>query len=109
MTFEEVRKSISSKYDIVEDFGDAWLFTWEGAKDLIGGDQGYVVMKETGERMTLSAYYLRDAVIDLEYEDDLDIKNNEEIQEEVLGKNPKDRFVSDGRGATIRWVPKESD
>lgn len=67
LTFEEVRSSIGSKYDIVEDLGDAWLFTWEGAKDLIGGDQGYVVMKETGERIPPFAYYMKDAVIDQKY------------------------------------------
>ena len=64
MTFEEIRESIDSKYDIIEDLGDAWLFTWEGAKNLTGGDQGYVVMKETGEKMLPYMYYMKDAVID---------------------------------------------
>lgn len=60
LTFDEARKGIDSKYDIVKDLGNSWLFTWEGAKDLISGDQGYVVMKETGDRMPFYAHYMKD-------------------------------------------------
>lgn len=58
------------KYDIVSDLGDAWSFTWKEAENMVGGDQGFIVMKDTGEIMRPYQYYLEDAAMSVSEEDD---------------------------------------
>lgn len=66
MKFEEARNMIDSKYNIVSDLGDAWAFTWKEAENMDGGDQGFIVIKDSGEIMRPYQYYFKDAVISID-------------------------------------------
>lgn len=83
MKFEDARKLIDSKYDIVDDLGDAWLFSWKEAENTVGGDQGYVVMKETGEIMLPYMHFMKDAIIDQKYVKNVSVEYSENAFEEA--------------------------
>lgn len=58
VSFEEARNKMDRRYDKVVEYKDAWWFTYEGAEKIDGGDQGFVVLKETGEILRPYQYFL---------------------------------------------------
>lgn len=70
ISYNEARKKVSREYTKVTRYKDAWWFAPQGAENMVGGDQGRVVMKEDGRVMRPYEYFLGHAVID---EDDEDV------------------------------------
>ena len=68
ISFKEARAKVSGGGTRVTRYKDAWWFAPPGAENMVGGDQGRVVMKEDGKVMRPYEYFLGPAVV----EDDID-------------------------------------
>ena len=68
ISYKEAREKEDKRYTKVTRYKDAQWFAPPEAKNMVGGDQGRVVMKEDGRIMRPYEYFLGPAVI----EDDID-------------------------------------
>lgn len=64
ISYKEARAKVSIEYTKVTRYKDAWWFAPPEAKNMVGGDQGAVVMKEDGRILRPYEYFLGPAVID---------------------------------------------
>ena len=53
ISYKEAREKVDKRYTKVTRYKDAWWFAPPEAKNMVGGDQGRVVMKEDGRIMLL--------------------------------------------------------
>ena len=51
ISYKEAREKVDKRYTKVTRYKDAWWFAPPEAKNMVGGDQGRVVMKEDGRIM----------------------------------------------------------
>ena len=66
ISFKEARAKVSSEYTRVTRYKDAWWFAPPGAENMVGGDQGRVVMKEDGKVMRPYEYFLGPAIMKMD-------------------------------------------
>lgn len=64
ISYKEAREKVDKRYTKVTRYKDAWWFAPLEAKNMVGGDQGRVVMKEDGRIMRPYEYFLGPAVIE---------------------------------------------
>lgn len=64
ISYKEAREMVDGRYTKVTRYKDAWWFAPPGAENMVGGDQGRVVMKEDGRIMHPYEYFLGSAVIE---------------------------------------------
>lgn len=63
ISYKEAREMVSKEYSKVTRYKDAWWFAPPEAKNMVGGDQGRVVMKEDGKILRPYEYFLGPAVM----------------------------------------------
>lgn len=64
ISYKEAREKVDKRYTKVTRYKDAWWFAPPEAKNMVGGDQGRVVMKEDGRIMRPDESFLGPAVIE---------------------------------------------
>ena len=51
-----IARSKKPKVNHCVEYTNAYMFSYEGTENMVGGESPIVVMKETGETMNMSAY-----------------------------------------------------
>lgn len=64
ISYNGAREKIDKRYSKVRKYKDAWWFAPPEAKNMVGGDQGWVVMKEDGRVLLYYEYVLGPNVIE---------------------------------------------
>ena len=70
ISYKEARAKVSAEYTKVTRYKDARWFAPPEDKNMVGGDQGRVVMKEDGKVIRPYEYFLGHAVMEEWEEDD---------------------------------------